>query len=247
MNNKIKYLYCCLLGLVTLVACEKKYDYTAVYETDLSAKTNIKVFLSTLNASRNYVYVGTTPLTGTTMSYAGTSVFPAGSAYSAIASGSVNLVIKDTLATTTQLPLSLTANFEAGKFYSIFTYDTLTAAKYKIVTDEIVVPADTSIRFRFANLFYSSTPVTGVDVFSWKANAKIATNVLTNDVTAFTNHPFRSDTLYIRAAGTTSPDLVKLFYSGFTSQRSYTAILRGRYQNSGTQAVPRTMTIYNTY
>lgn len=247
MNNKVKYLSCCLFGLITLMACEKKYDYTAVYETDLSAKTNIKVFLSTLNASRNYVYVGTTPLTGTTMSYAGTSVFPAGSAYSAVASGSVNLVIKDTLATTTQLPLSLTANFEAGKFYSIFTYDTLTAAKYKIVTDEIVVPADTSIRFRFANFFYSSIPVTGVDIYSWRANAKIATNIISNDVTTFFNHPFRSDTLYVRATGTTSPDLIKLFYSGLTSKRSYTAVLRGRYQNTGTQAVPRIITIYNTY
>jgi hypothetical protein len=245
MNNTIKYLSCCLIGLITLAACEKKYEYKATYNTDLSANTNIKVFLSTLNATRNFVYMGATPLTGTTLSYAG--VFPAGSAYSSLPSGNINLVIKDTLSTTTQLPLNFSANFEAGKFYSIFTYDTLTATKYKIVTDDIVVPADTSIRFRFANLFYSGTPVAGVDIFSWRANATIATNVITNDVTSFANHPFRSDTLYVRATGTTSPDLVKLFYSGFTPKRSYTAILRGRYQNSGTQAVPRTISIFNTY
>jgi hypothetical protein len=247
MNSKIQFLTCCLVCLILLGACEKKYDYKATYNTDLSGQTNIKVFLSTLNATRNYVYIGTTPLTGTTISYSGTSVFPAGSAYSSVPSGSINLIIKDTLSTTTQVPLNFTANFETGKFYSIFTYDTLTATKYKVVTDEIVVPTDTSIRFRFANFFYSSTPITGVDVFSWKANAKIATNVLTNDVTSFVTHPFRSDTLYVRATGTTSPDLVKLFYSGFTSQRSYTAVMRGRYLNSGTQAVPRTLTIYNTY
>ncbi len=247
MNNKIKYFASCLIGIVILAACEKKYDYKAVYNTDLSANTNIKVFLSTLNASRNFVYMGTTPLTGTTLSYAGTSVFPAGSAYSSMPSGNVNIVIKDTLSTTTQLPLNFSTNFEAGKFYSIFTYDTLTATKYKIVTDDIVIPADSSIRFRFANLFYSASPVAGLDIYSWRANATIATNVSTNDVTSFANHPFRSDTLYVRATGTTSPDLVKLFYSGFTPKRSYTAILRGRYQNSGTQAVPRTISIFNTY
>ena len=230
-----------------LAACEKKYDYQATYTTDLSSQTNIKVFITTLNAARNYVYVGTTPLTGTSISYAGTSVFPGGSAYSSLPSGSINLVIKDTLPTTTQVPLNFSANFEAGKFYSVFTYDTLTATKYKIITDQIVVPTDSSIRFRFANFFYSSTPVTGVDVFSFMANANIATNVLTNDVTAFNNHLFRSDTLYFRASGTTSPNLVKFFYSGFTPQRSYTAVMRGRYQNTVTQAVPRNIIIYNTY
>lgn len=245
MNKIIKYFLCCLSGATILAACEKKYDYVATYNTDLSGQTNIKVFSATLNAARNYVYVGTTPLNGASIAYGG--VFPAASAYSSIPSGNLNLVIKDTLSTTTQLPLNFTANFETGKFYSIFTYDTITAAKYKIVTDEIVVPTDTSIRFRFANFFYSSTPITGVDVFSWRANTRIATNVLTNDVTSFVTHPFRSDTLYVRATGTTSPDLVKLFYSGFTSQRSYTAVMRGRYLNSGTQAVPRTLTIYNTY
>ena len=247
MKNKITYLSCCVMGIIMLAACEKKYDYTATYNTDLSGQTNIKVFVSTLNAARNYVYAGTTPLTGTTLSYSGTSVFPSGSSYSSLPSGNINIVIKDTLPTTTQLPLNFSATFDAGKFYSIFTYDTLTATKYKIVTDQIVVPTDTSIRFRFANFFYSATPVTGVDVFSFKAGANIATNVLTNDVTGFTNHLFRSDTLYVRAAGTTSPDLVKLFYSGFTPQRSYTAIMRGRYQNSGVQPVPRTISIYNTY
>jgi hypothetical protein len=245
MQNISKYFSGLAIMATIFAACEKKYDYVATYNTNLSAQTNIKVFSATLNAARNYVYVGTTPLNGAAIAYGG--VFPSSNSYSSLPAGNTNLVIKDTLPTTTQLPLNFSNNFEAGKFYSIFTYDTITATKYKIVTDEIVEPADTSVRFRFANFFYSSTPVAGLDVYSWRVSAKIATNVLTNDVTAFTNHLYRSDTIYVRATGTTAPDLIKLFYSGLTSKRSYTFVMRGRYQNSGTQAVPRTLSIYNTY
>ncbi len=237
MQNISKYLIGLAIMAIIFIACEKKYDYKATYNTDLSGQTNIKVFNATLNAARNYVYVGTTPLNGAAIAYGG--VFPASNAYSSLPAGTINLVIKDTLPTSTQLPLNFSNNFEAGKFYSIFTYDTLTATKYKIVTDQIVVPTDSSIRFRFANFFYSSTPVNGVDVFSFKSNANIATNVLTNDVTAFNNYPFRSDTLYFRAAGT-STELFKYFYPGFTSTRSYTLVMRGRYQNNS-GAVARTV------
>ncbi|MBC7651283.1 MAG: DUF4397 domain-containing protein [Deinococcales bacterium] len=245
MQNIFKYLLYSLSIVVIGISCEKKYDYTATYVTDLSGQTNIKVFNATLNAARNFVYVGTTPLNGASLIYGGS--FPASNSYASIPAGSINLIIKDTLPTTTQLPLNFSSNFEAGKFYSIFMYDTLTATKYKIVTDDIVVPTDTSMRFRFANLFYSGTAIPAVDIFSWRANTKIATNVATNDITSFSNHLYRTDTLYVRSAGTDSPDIIKLFYSGLTSQRSYTFIMRGRYQNTGTQTVPRSITLFTTY
>ena len=246
MQTKFKYFLVVALFITVLTACEKQYDTKASYTTDLATNTNIKVFNATLNSARNYVYSGSTPLTGASISYAGTSSFPANNSYASITAGNINLIIKDTLPTTTQLPLNFSSTFEAGKFYSIFMYDTLTATKYKIVTDQIIVPTDSSVRFRFVNLFYSSTPVPNVDVFSWKANANIATNIATNDVTVFKDHSFRLDTLYFRAAGTTT-ELIKYYYSGLTSTRSYTLIMRGRYQNSGVQAVPRTLSLYNTY
>ncbi len=250
MSKKINYCFYLIITLITFASCEKQDDITAIYDTDLSKNTNIKVFNATLNTTRNYVYTGTTPLTGAAIAYGGN--FPANSSYASLQPGNVNLTIKDTLRTTIQLPLNFASDFEAGKFYSIFMYDTVTSPKYKIVADQIVVPTDTSVRFRFANFYYSTAAIPNVDVFSFRANANIATNIATNDITNFINHPFRTDTFYVRTTGTSPVELGKINFN-VTPTRSYTFIMRGSYRPNPNPNPPpattfiRTMSLYSTY
>jgi len=133
---------------------------------------------------------------------------------------------------------------EAGKSYTIFTYDTITSTKQATVLNNIVVPTDTSSRLRFANFIYNTTPVANVDVYSYKkgTGAPLFANVATNQVTDFIPYAsLQTDTLYVYAAGTTSPLIVKQAVPSLVPTRSYTSAYNGSYR--GTKAV----TTFATY
>jgi hypothetical protein len=171
-------------------------------------------------------------------------IFP-GTAYSfKVNAGSRSFTIKDTLPATTQVPLTFTQTMEAGKSYTIFTYDTITSTKQATVLNNIVVPTDTSSRLRFANFIYNTTPVANVDVYSYKkgTGAPLFANVATNQVTDFIPYAsLQTDTLYVYAAGTTSPLIVKQAVPSLVPTRSYTSAYNGSYR--GTKAV----TTFATY
>ena len=232
------------LMILGFAACEKDMSLFHTEQQDLSNKAMVKVYSSTLGATRNYVYFDNLPVTGAGIAYG--NLFPSVSFYAAIRPGNLNVEIRDTLLTTTQNAIRFSSNFQAGKYYTIFTYDTLNAAKQVTVEDKIVVPNDTTARIRFANMIYSRTAVPAVDIYSIKQKANIFTNVAVSRVTDFI--PFASDiadTLYVRATGTTV-DLTQLNAIVPREKRSYTVVFRGVYQlTTGTLA--RTLTSFTTY
>jgi hypothetical protein len=240
----IKSLAFASLAVILFAACKKDLTLFHTEQQDLSNKSMVKVYSSTLGANRNYVYFDNLPVTGAGIAYG--NLFPSVSFYAAIRPGNLSVEIRDTLLTTTQNAIRYSSNFQAGKFYTIFTYDTLNAAKQVTVEDKIVVPNDTTARIRFANMIYSKTAVPAVDIYSIKQKANIFTNVPVTSVTDFI--PFASDisdTLFVRATGTTIA-LTQLNAIVAREKRSYTVVFRGVYQlTTGTLA--RTLTSFNTY
>ncbi len=217
--------------MLFVISCTKHTPDVADPVTNLEESAQIQVINSTINATRNYVYVDNVPVNGAALAYGG--VFP--SAYSfRVNHGARTITIKDTLATSTQTPISFAQNFETGESYTIFTYGITTAAKQLTVKNEIVVPTDTSARLRFANLVYSASPLAAVDVYSQKngLTTPIFSNVANNTVTGFVSYPSgQTDTLFIYPTGTTSPLLLKAALgSGFTAvaTRSYSAVYNGQ-------------------
>jgi Domain of unknown function (DUF4397) len=248
------------LGIIALscifLSCDKKTPLLATNVPNLPGSATVQVFSATLKAARNYIYVDGNPVSGATLAYS--AVFPA-TAYSfKIEPGSRTILIKDTLAATTQVPLTFSQNFEAGKSYTIFTYDTITAAKQSTVLNDIVIPKDTTARLRFANFIYSPNALANVDVYSFRripgtptyqttavwnnasmgvpvftGSTPVFTNVATNQVTAFVPYAAGiTDTLYVFATGTTSPLLAKGLVSSLIQTRSYTSTYNGSYRGN---------------
>lgn len=223
-NIFIAGLSCLIIG----IACKKELiEKNNFFQfTDTSKVSFVKVFIATVNASNNYVYADNLPLTGSRLSLG--SIFPVNLGYAAISPGSRSISIKDTLSSSTQVPVTFNQNFETGKYYSIFIYDTITNVKYKVVPDNFIIPADTSAQLRFANMIYSKSLVPNVDVFSKKLNMNIFTNITIGTVTNFISFPSKkADSLFIQETGTTN----RLAGMGFTpgAQRSYTLVFNGSY------------------
>lgn len=256
------------MAAVVNQSCKREIPQLAPITTEFGDKANVQIFSATLKAARNYVYVDGTTISGAAFSYGG--VFP-GTAFSFVVNGgSRSVLIKDTLAATTQLPLTFSQTFDAGKSYTIFTYDTITSIKQTTVVNNITVPKDTTSMLRFANFIYNTVAVPNVDVYSFKRipgtpvfastpvlnNAAIAvpvfagstpvfTNVATATVTPFV--PYASgvtDTLYVFAAGTTSPLLAKGFVTSMVPTRSYTSAYTGSYNGALSTKAVTTFTTY---
>jgi hypothetical protein len=221
-------------AMALIQACAKKDTSTLPVQTGFGNKTLIRVFVATVNASRNYVYVDGQLLNGAPLASGG--IFPASGVYaSAVDPGVKAFMVRDTLTATTQLPLSFAQNMQMGKNYTIFTYDTITSPKQKTVETNYVVPTDTSCRIRFANFIYNATDVPAIDVFSLTRNSNVFTNVPVTGVTDFIPYPSNvgGDTLYIRETGTATP-IIKVAISSSTLQRkrSYTLVYRGSHRGT---------------
>lgn len=218
-------------------SCEKTFDEKTRQQQDFSGSAITQVIVATVTAAGNQIIVDSKQVTGAAL-VAG-SIFP-GTGYGFVTDPGMRAFL--VTGTGTQAPLSFPATFQGGRHYSIFLYDTITTPKQKIVVDDIVVPADTTIRLRFANFGYSPNAIPNVDVFSWLKNANIFTNVATTDVTPFITYPsFITDTLYFRDAGTTNTFIKATVSGGFVAKRSITLLLRGSYR-----AQTRILTSYNT-
>jgi hypothetical protein len=233
--------------VMVLSSCEKEFKYVIVEQKDLAGKASVKFYNSIVNSSRNFVYADNIPVTGSITSFATAALFPAVSpSYFMLDAGSRTITVKDTAVVTTQIPLEIKTNLEAGKYYTMIAYDSITNPKMLALTDNIQFPTDTTSRLRFVNVIYTTTPVSNVDVFSFKRQANIFTNVSIAQATDFI--PYASaftDTLQIRATGTTT-SLAQLNTLVLTQKRSYTIVFRGRYQStSGT--VSRVANLITTY
>ena len=227
------------------VSCSRETpERVSPVSTDFNNKAVVQIFEATVAATRNYVYVNGSAVTGSTIG-AG-SVFPASGVGFNVDGGLKSFLVRDTQVTitpvTTQIPYSFAQNLNPNAHYTIFLYDTTTSMKQKTVLDKIVIPADTTSRIRFANFIYSTSAVPNVDVYSYYKGANVFTNVAVTDVTDFVAYPSRIpvDTLYIRETGTLNL-LVKVPISVLTPKRNYTLVNRGSYK--GTRAA----TFYATY
>jgi hypothetical protein len=234
-----------LLGMAGLSAilglsCTKTFDEKIAQQNDFSNSSLAQVFIGTVNASRNYVYMDGKPVTGALLASGG--LFPASGTYAFnVPAGLRSFLIKDTLSTSTQVPLSFAANLQVGKNYTIFTYDTITSPKQITVLSNMPVLKDTSCRIRFANFIYSPTAVPAIDVYSRVKATNVFTNVVTNTVTDFIPYFTRfTDTLDVRETGTTNLVARFIFTGGLSDRRYYTLAQRGsapRGSYAGTRAV----------
>ena len=260
------------LGVATLsslfFSCERETPLIAVKSEDFSNAASVQVFSATVKAARNYVYVDAVPVSGAIFGYQG--VFP-GTAYGfKVTAGSRSFVIKDTLPATTQTPITFTQTIEAGKSYTIFTYDTITSVKQATVQNTIVIPTDTTSMLRFANFIYNPTAIPNVDVYSYRRipgtpvfvstavlnNANVSAPVFTGSTPVFSNVPTNqvsafipyasglTDTLYVFAAGTTTPLLTKGFITSLVPTRSYTSTFNGSYRGNLAARVVTTIATY---
>ncbi|MBI3139475.1 MAG: DUF4397 domain-containing protein [Sphingobacteriales bacterium] len=235
-----------------LVSCTKSFDEKVSQSTDFSGSTVVQVYVATVNASRNYVYIDSKPVNGASLISG--SVFPATGLGFQVPGGLRSFLVRDTLTTTTQKPLSFANNMQAGKSYTIFTYDTITNPLQKTVETNIVVPDDTTARIRFAHFPYSPLPVPAVDIYSKNRGANIFTNVDLTSVTEFI--PYESgvsDSLFVRVAGSGvnlqnwSPAPASKYVDVAiaitpTAKRSYTVVFRGGYRATTTNnATVRTL------
>lgn len=218
-----------------LQSCKKEAPSLMTTQADFTNKSLIRVFIATVNASRNYVYVDGKPVTGAGLASGG--MFPAAGVYASnIQPGFRAFLVKDTLSTSTQVPLSFSENMQVNKNYTIFMYDTINAPKQKTVVTNYVVPSDTSCRIRFANFIYNPTIVPAIDIYSFNKGANIFTNVAVTNVTDFIAYPSRPsvDTLYVRETGTTT-NIIKLAVGGSSTlleKRSYTLVYRGSHRGT---------------
>ena len=234
MKSKLLKLTACgtLMIAFFLQSCIKEASTRLTTQQNFSSNSLIRVFVATVNASRNYVYVDANPVTGALLSSG--SMFPAAGIYAAnIQAGFRAFLVRDTSSTTTQVPLSFAENMEVNKNYSIFLYDTITSPKQKTVETRYLVStdlSDTSCGIRFANFIYSTSNVPAIDIFSFNKNANIFTNVAVTDVTDFQKYPttrLMDDTLYIRQTGTLT-NIIKVVTGRILQPtRNYTLVYRG--------------------
>jgi hypothetical protein len=252
-----------LIGLgLAFQSCQKTVKTKISENTDFSNSAIAQVYIATVNASRNYVYVDGSVVNGSVMT-SGT-LFPASGYGFKVTPGIKAFLVRDTLSATTQVPLSFAENMQFGKNYTVFMYDTITSPLQKTVQTDIVIPSDTSARLRFANFTYNPTALPfAFDIFSKKKNAVIFSNVQLTDVTGYIPYPSGvNDTFYIRPAGsavnlqnftpsTTTPPGV--YFDMFTTlnptaKRSYTLVFRGGYRTFvTTTASVRTLSTFANY
>ncbi|MFN7279018.1 MAG: hypothetical protein ACK5VH_02580, partial [bacterium] len=98
-HNIIASLAAAGLLIFGITGCEKDTSLYHTEQQDLSNKAMVKVYSSTLGATRNYVYFDNLPVTGAGIAYG--NLFPSVSFYAAIRPGNLSVEIRDTLLTTT--------------------------------------------------------------------------------------------------------------------------------------------------
>ncbi len=226
--KSFKYLIigsCFCASLMMITSCNKELDPTIEENFDFTNTSNVQLYNAIVGSNRTFLYIDNKPINGATIAYGAS--FPANAYGFAVMGAGNNFLIKDTLSTSTQAPISFQPNLEAGKNYTIFVYDTSTAPKQLTVETNIVVPTDTTARLRFANLQYSVVARPAVDVFSVKRQSNIFTNISKAQVTDFIPYASASnDTLIVRETGT-NVTVAQLNGINPTLKRSYTVVLRG--------------------
>lgn len=233
--------------VVSQFSCTKtNFERVANTNTDFNNKAQVQVYNATINTQRTFVYSDGKKLNGAALIYTQTTATNAAHTGSGITflldPGLHAFTIRDTLGTSTQTKLNFSENLDANKFYTIFMYDTMNAVKQKTVLTELVTPADSTARVRFANFVYSKALPPTVDIFSKRRNENVFSNIPYTTVTDFIPYATGvSDSLIVRTAGTMIALDTATFT--FTPKRSYTLVFRGRASTNeiGGALFPRTL------
>jgi hypothetical protein len=229
------------------VSCKKATGKeVAAEENNFANKSLVQVFDATVNSAATHVFIDGNQATGTALTYG--TVFPASSYAFKVDAGLRSFNIRNTTAGTTQTPITFAENMDVNKNYTIFMYDTITSAKQITVPTNIVIPADTTARVRFANFIYAPFTPPGIDIFSFLKGANVATNLKVTEVTDFMPYPSRlMDTLYFSPTGTTNVFLkLVITGTGFIGKRSYTVVYRGS-EPRGIYPGTRTASVFTNY
>lgn len=247
--KQLRYISMYLLLLFVVVSCDDKNlldennKWTYADTTNGAQIKLIHVYpsltpaVTTGNGPQVFIYRGNQKLNGTAaqaLSYGG--VWPSSSVYGLIPSGNTPYYLVMNRVNTSAIPTpnagdtvtSLSYDFQANKFYSVFLIDTAPSPKTFVVEDIITVPAALKYRARFGNL--GMNPTDTFDIFSVRAGANIATNLSIKQMTSFSEFdvPALADTFYLRKKGTTTPNVSSVFGFSPTSLRSYTFFVRGK-------------------
>ena len=218
-------------AFITLVtsSCRRELDPLLQENFELDQNAKIQVYNALPGSARTFLYMDGAPLNGATIAYG--AAFPS-AGYSSVPTGLHAFLLKDTLGTSTQIPLNFPMALQAKTTYSVFLYDTISAPKQIAVPTDIQEPYDSTARVRFANFVYSKIGVPNVDLYSVKRKANVFTNIPITGVTDFVPYASRlSDTLIVRSTGTTNA-ITQLNGFNPTEKRSYTLVLRGSYFSS---------------
>ena len=241
--GKIAGIIVIALSLFSISSCTKSFDDKLVSDQNYQSTATTQVYIATVGAARNYVYLDSKPVNGAALT-AG-NLFPSSGVGFSVPAGFRALMIRDTLSTTTQPQLSLGMTFQGGSSYTIFTFDTLSSVKLKVVDTKIVTPSDTSCRIRFANFAYNGVANTpSIDILSTGKNEIVATNIPYTTVTEFIAHPsaLTGEGFQIREAGTSNV-LASVSGVSLVAKRSYTIIYRGSHRNP----TGRSVSVFNNY
>jgi hypothetical protein len=244
--TKILTAYGSIVALaVAAISCTKPTGKDVAKEdNNFNNKTLVQVYNATIGSANTQVFVDGNAVTGAALAYG--SVFPASALAFRVDAGLRGFSIRNTAAGATQTPIIFTENMELNKQYTIFTYDTSTAAKQITVVNNIVVPSDTTARVKFANFSWiKNGTAPGVDVYSKLKSANVFTNVLPTQVTEYIPYAAAiNDSLIVRETGTMNAMDTAVF--NFTRKRSYTLIYRGRaaQNEAGGAASPRTLSAF---
>ena len=239
-----------------MVSCTKSFDEKFQEQDNFSNSSIMQVYVATVNANRNFIWVDANRINGASLTTG--SVFPTTGYGFNVGGGLRNFLVRDTLSTSTQLPYSFAENLQAGKNYTLFMYDTITAPKQKTVQTNIEVPTDATARIRFAHFTYSPNAVPAIDIYSSRLKANIFSNVSLTEVTDFVSVPSGiTDTFYVRIAGsgtnlqnfspTPAPGVMTNISAVLTPtiKRSYTLIFRGGYRaTTTTNATVRSLSVF---
>ncbi len=245
MNTKtILFTVTAALSIGIVSSCKKKVSEITDQQRNFSNNALIQVYVGTVSATRNYVYVDGLPVTGAGLATGG--LFPSTGYASSVLAGSRNIIIKDTLSTSTQVQLSFNQSFTGNSNYTIFTYDTITSPKQLVVETPLNLTYNNSAQLRFANIVYSKNAIPAVDVFSKRKNSNVFTNMPVTAVSAFIPIETQvTDTFIVRTAGTTT-QLAVINSLLFQQKRAYTLVFRGSYAlTTGTNA--RTLSLFTNY
>jgi len=241
-----------LVALAALISsCDKNLNDRNKLDKDASNSAYVKFVNLAGNATRNFVFVDGKQVSGVQMVYGETLPVHSGNYGLKMAAGLRSFVVRDTLSTTTQVPLTFNGNFDANSSYTVFLYDSIIRIKQVTVKNNIEIPSDSTSRLKFGNFMYLTNGGTApaVDLYSSFFGRRIFTNIAPSQVTEFITYPgghAAGDTLRTYVAGTNTV-LNELIGYTTTIKRSYVVVARGNYNNVLTTGTGRLLSSHTIW